>query len=360
MLKEILENNKEKLGKIQINKRIYGKYSLSGIHTEYDKSYEPLPNQHLFLREEQVWTDLWKEYYPPEVLEELYRGVREYVMMPRISRFEYECKRYSKENIPDVFLKALDEESIFNDIELEDLFDLKQMKRKPKKRMLPKDSADVLSLTLKPKLIDSQDLVASEAESVEHGDFLKPLINILPSPNSLKDLVEFGVTNQNYAVTILWELMEHLYRNDEFNVLVLVDEFNELFKPSEYPSVKYINYKQTNGCIPPYDISLARLFMRFDGHMIKNGVKIVSVSEKSTCYTTTEWKGDPLNQGSQFSMEVQGLALDDLRQLIKYYAFFGWFDFPYEENDIATIHMLSQGNFGVALESITYSPQRTY
>ena len=51
LLKEILAINGEKLKNIAAKSEIYGKYSLSGMHPEYDKGYEPLPNQHLFLRE---------------------------------------------------------------------------------------------------------------------------------------------------------------------------------------------------------------------------------------------------------------------------------------------------------------------
>lgn len=360
ILKEIFENNKEKLKKIKINPKIYGKYSFSGMHPDYDKGYESVPNLNVFLREEQVWTDQWKKYYSDEILEEVYKGIRYYAMYPRLSRFEYEIKRYSSEMIPEMFNKVLDGENLIDNISMEQLFDLTQSKRKPKKRMLPKSKSDVLSFTLKPKIIDSQDLIEGDLEQAEELEPIPQMVEALPSPKNLFELAEFGLKQHLYATSALWEIMEHLYRSDDFNVLVLVDEFNELYRPSEYPSVKYINYKKTNGCIPPYDVSLGRLFMKLDGHMIKNGAKIVGISEKRTCYSTTYWKGDPLNQGTQFSMEMDRLALDDMRKLIKYYTFFEWNEFKYTENDIATLFMLSQGNFGLALENITYSPERTY
>ena len=281
-------------------------------------------------------------------------------MQERISRFEYEVKRYSAENLPEVFSKVIDGESCFKGVQIEKLFGLDISKKKPKKRMRPKDTADVLSLTLKPKRIDTQDLVQDDSGDVVHGQILQPLINVFACPTNLKEMIEFGISNPMYSTSILFELMEQLYVNDNYNLLVLVDEYNELFQPSEYPSIKYVNYRETKGYIPPYDISLGRLFMKFDGHTIKNGAKIVAVSEKNTCYSINKWKGDPLNQGKQFSLEIQNLALDDLRNLINYYNYCGLNEQTYIEADIAAIYMQSQGNFGLALESISFSPEKTY
>ena len=360
LLREILELNKEKLGKIKVNSELYGKFSLSGAHPVYDKHYESIPNQHIFLREEQVWTDIWKTYYQDDILDELFKGIRDYEMPARYTRFEYEIKKYSAESVPEVFKKAIEGECNFDKLEFEEIYDTWQPKRKPKKRKLPKSDANVLSLSHKPQKIEGQDLTIKDFESIEQGNFLVPLTSKLSKPKTLKELAEFGVKNPMYAVNVLFELMDQLYRNDDYNVLVLVDQFNEFYLPSEYPSLKYMNYKKLDGFIPPYDLSLSRLFMRFDGHMIKNGAKIVAVSEKNTCYTTTDWKGDPLNIGQHFSTEVSSLALDDLRKLIKYYTFYEWTNHTFTETDIATIYMQCQGNFGLALENITFSTEKTY
>ena len=60
----------------------------------------------------------------------------------------------------------------------------------------------------------------------------------------------------------------------------MADEFNEFFRKSSHLSFKYANYDETEYRIPAYDMSIARLFMKMDGHMIKNGYKLVSSSER--------------------------------------------------------------------------------
>lgn len=75
------------------------------------------------------------------------------------------------------------------------------------------------------------------------------------------------------------EVVEQLYNTDACNVMVLVDEYNTFFKQSSYESFKYVNFRDADGTIAPWDLALARLFMRFDGHRIRNGVKIMATTE---------------------------------------------------------------------------------
>jgi Mitochondrial ribosomal death-associated protein 3 len=361
ILREILANNKEKLEKIKINPQIYGKYSLAGFHPVYDKGYEPLPTQKIFLRDEQVWTDVWKEYYTPEMLEEMLKGIRHFVIPKRRTYFEYELEKYSEKVIPDLFNQIIDEnDKTLDDISFELIYDIAKPKRKPKKRMLPPSPNNILKLL--PKKINSHDLYVNQKEhEMDEGNFVGPLTDYLPSPSNLKEIVEFGIDNPLHSNNVLYELMEHLYKNDDLNVLVLVDEFNQFFIPSGYPSAKYANYKKTRGCIPPSDLALSRLFMRFDGHMIKNGAKIVAVSEKTETYSVrSKWQGDPLNQGLQSTLEVSKIALDDLRKLIYYYKYFKWTDDVLTQKDIAAIHMLSQGNPGLVIQNLILSPEKLY
>jgi len=58
-----------------------------------------------------------------------------------------------------------------------------------------------------------------------------------------------------------------------------MDGFNQMMEPSRYISFKYSDIKGLDGFVPPYDIALCRLFMKFDGHFIRNGVKI-----SATCH----------------------------------------------------------------------------
>lgn len=60
--------------------------------------------------------------------------------------------------------------------------------------------------------------------------------------------------------------------------MICLDGFNTFFQPSDYPSFRYENNKHYKGFIPPYDIALCRLLMKFDGHFIRNGVKVAATS----------------------------------------------------------------------------------
>lgn len=65
---------------------------------------------------------------------------------------------------------------------------------------------------------------------------------------------------------------------DSHCVLVVVDEFNYLYKESIYPSFRYANDKELDSRIPPYHLSLCRAFVNMDGHKIKNGFKLTASS----------------------------------------------------------------------------------
>ena len=74
------------------------------------------------------------------------------------------------------------------------------------------------------------------------------------------------------------EVLYQINRSETHKLMILVDEYNELFRPSEYFSYRYANLKGGDNKIPPYDIALCRMFMNFDGHLMKNGVKVFASS----------------------------------------------------------------------------------
>jgi small subunit ribosomal protein S29 len=57
-----------------------------------------------------------------------------------------------------------------------------------------------------------------------------------------------------------------------------MDGYNDWLKPSEYVSFRYENQRHLRGRIPPQDIAMVRLLMKFDGHMAKNGFKLLSTT----------------------------------------------------------------------------------
>jgi hypothetical protein len=52
-------------------------------------------------------------------------------------------------------------------------------------------------------------------------------------------------------------------------VLVTLDGYNNWLKPSDYRSFRYKNDGDLKGRIPPKDLALVRLFMKFDGHLLR-------------------------------------------------------------------------------------------
>jgi small subunit ribosomal protein S29 len=106
--------------------------------------------------------------------------------------------------------------------------------------------------------------------------------------------------------------------------MLLVDEYNYYFTKTTYPSFKYVNYKDVDGTIPPYDIALARLFMKFDGHRIKNGVKVMATTEyrfKRRTFSPTN-----INLPPRVCFELEKLAIDDFRLLLEYYFSVDWME----------------------------------
>lgn len=58
--------------------------------------------------------------------------------------------------------------------------------------------------------------------------------------------------------------------------MTLVDDYNWMFRPSSQVSLRYSDLKKLNFSIPPYHIALCRLFMKFDGHLVKKGYKFAA------------------------------------------------------------------------------------
>lgn len=52
----------------------------------------------------------------------------------------------------------------------------------------------------------------------------------LPEPNNLIDIVQKGIDNQELATCAVYELLEQLYSLDSHCVMILVDQYNWLYK----------------------------------------------------------------------------------------------------------------------------------
>lgn len=100
----------------------------------------------------------------------------------------------------------------------------------------------------------------------------------LPDPKKLIDIIDFGIMDPELATSCFAEVLEQLYNTDKFHVLWAMDGYNDWLKPSDYLSFRYENSRSLRGRIPPHDIALVRLLMRFDGHMARNGFKLMSTT----------------------------------------------------------------------------------
>ena len=123
----------------------------------------------------------------------------------------------------------------------------------------------------------------------------------LHSPQTVAEIVEFGMNNLSYATQAVGELLNQLKLQDTFPVLVALDEFNELFVVSEFVSARYDN-TTFNGYIPSYHLSLPRILCRWDGHEFKRGLKLYA----------TSWAK---RNRRQFDPSILGLKPEEIKQV---------------------------------------------
>jgi hypothetical protein len=182
-----------------------------------------------------------------------------------------------------------------------------------------------------------------EIEVRDYPDHVKRVSTLLPKPKTLLDIVNFGIDNLRFSNSALAEIMHQLYKSDKHKVMFLIDEYNEWFRPSVYDSYKYANYKGYNTKIPPMDLALVRLFMKFDGHFIKQGVKVFSTSMRK--YQKASFKPEDIRMPKGYSVEVENLKLNDFRNACYYYIGSGFVDFKLDEFDIQDAFDITQGNW---------------
>lgn len=185
----------------------------------------------------------------------------------------------------------------------------------------------------------------------DHPDHTTRLSHFLPKPKTLLDIVNYGIGNERMATCAFAELMHALSRSEKHKTMFLVDNYNELFKPSGYGSYKYANFKDYDGKIPPHDIALCRMFMKFDGHMFKQGVKVCAISLKA--YQMHNFKPDLIKFPRGYSLKVDNLKLNDVRNAMYYYIATG-FVHHYDDLEIQDVWQLSQGNWKHLHQDLKY------
>jgi hypothetical protein len=111
-----------------------------------------------------------------------------------------------------------------------------------------------------------------------------------------------------------------------------------MFRPSAYPS--FIYGDNPRGCksfVPTYDLALSRMLQKFDGHYMKNGIKLFAVSNyRMHNHSTTP---EMLDFFDHYSHEMSPLTLNDFRNMLTFKAYTGWSDTWWDEGDIESLYM---------------------
>jgi small subunit ribosomal protein S29 len=170
------------------------------------------------------------------------------------------------------------------------------------------------------------------------------LANKLPEPRTIMDICNFGIENPVLATNCIAEILEQLYYTDKYQTLITCDNLNTWYQPSGYPSFRYTNDRGLSGFIPPHDLAMCRLFMRFDGHFMRNGVKLFATSHQHQFNHIATPEMLHLFEG--YCHRVDNLSLNDFRNAMHYYTLTGWMADSYDEEwRLENLFMETQGNW---------------
>jgi hypothetical protein len=182
-----------------------------------------------------------------------------------------------------------------------------------------------------------------QIQVTDHPDHVKRVSALLSKPKTILEIVNFGIENPRLSISALAEVLNQLYKSETHKSMIIVDEYNEWYRPTIYDSYKYANYKDFNTKIPPMDLAMVRLFMKFDGHLMKQGIKIFSTSLKK--YHKAVFNPEDIMFPKGYSYNVENLKLDDLRNAVYYYLGSGYTVEAIDEFEIQGIYDNTQGNW---------------
>ena len=184
---------------------------------------------------------------------------------------------------------------------------------------------------------------------------------LLPKPKNLLEIAEVGLNNKVLPIAAICEILEQLYKQDQYPLLVAIDGWSWFFRPTNWPSFRYENDKYLRGRIPPHHMALIRALMRFDGHKMKKGFKICNSSHTSLYRHT--FTPDQIDFGAGYAVELEGLSpeiyqlfINGLRQQR------AWREDTMSFN-INRVYTETQGNPGETMEYVFKYPrimQHTY
>lgn len=174
-------------------------------------------------------------------------------------------------------------------------------------------------------------------------DHYKRIRDVLPKPKTLLEIADKGLNDQRFSNCAVAEILNALMKSEKYKTMVLIDEYNELFKPTIYDSYKYANYKNYDTKIPPHDLAMCRMFMKFNGHSFKQGVKVMAISLKQ--YDRHIFKPESIHFPKGYVVNVDNLKLNDLRNAMNYYNTTKLAPDVYGEEEINHMYALTGGNW---------------
>eukprot|EP00923_Selenidium_pygospionis_P021090 GHVN01036356.1.p1 GENE.GHVN01036356.1~~GHVN01036356.1.p1 ORF type:complete len:315 (+),score=20.16 GHVN01036356.1:616-1560(+) len=179
-----------------------------------------------------------------------------------------------------------------------------------------------------------KELIQQHKRNMKSGSLRNDVVN----PNTLWDIVEYGIINPESSVQCAFELMEQLKKQTRYPVLLLIDDWSECFAKSGFLSSKY-QYTPYGGYIPSNHLSMPHLHHRWDGVEFRRGVKIVATSR------SREVMEDPKDLGIRASeiIQVSPFSGREFSHFVAYGSHHKLFhNFP--KNRVGYFHMMSGGN----------------
>lgn len=120
-----------------------------------------------------------------------------------------------------------------------------------------------------------------------------------------------------------------------------------MYKRSIYPSFRYATDTKLRSTVPPYHLTVPRAFLNFDGHKFKNGFVLCASSVKN--FHKHVFNPDSIDFPLGYSHEMNGLLLDDFRNMCHYYLENDyWLADNVGKNSSDFLWMHSQGNWAQA------------
>lgn len=148
-------------------------------------------------------------------------------------------------------------------------------------------------------------------------DFRVRLKEKLSNPQTVVDIIDYALENEFFATNALYEVIEQIRTQEKFCVLKVIDDYNFMYKRSIYPSFRYATDTKLRSTVPPYHLTVPRAFLNFDGHKFKNGFVLCASSVKQ--FHNHIFNPDSIDFPLGYSHEMNGLLLDDFRNMCFYY-----------------------------------------